>query len=93
MSTPRRTTRSWELVRTQRYNDRGSGSTDVLRCDWPPDIVDEGLYRARLYVNNRLREYHSPVGLHNLLWWLPMVLYGAGDGFDATGLVLPVTRG
>lgn len=40
---------------------------------------------AGLYADRRFREEHSPVGLHSLLWWLPVVLYAVEDGAGATG--------
>lgn len=51
-------------------------------------VVDGRLLDAAdLYVDNRLREDRSPVGLHPLLWWLPGVLYDVKDDVDATGSV------
>lgn len=53
------------------------------------DVVDERLSdAAALYDSTWLRKDRPSVGLHPLLWWLPVVFYAIEDGLDATGPVL-----
>lgn len=73
-------------VANRRYNHRGSGSTDVLCRDWPPDVVGGRLAIEGngVYVNSWRREVHPPIGFHPLLWGLPVLLYAVKGSVDAT---------
>lgn len=70
----------------------GPGSTDVLRCDWPPNVVDGRLLgAARLYADGLLHKDCSPVGLHPLQGWLSVVFCAVEDCVDLTvPILLPV---